>query len=341
MLSLVLGDRDARLQRVVDRIFGGKVSGDVEVLRFDASEAPLEDIVNAASMGSFFGDGQKVLVQNAPLPGRKTNPLWNWLKGTAGDLPESLLMVVTFHTDDLNVSERRRHEKHATTLADKVDAVELHVVPPVNTRSPRAARAWVLDLVRENGMSIDAATVDYLVERSSSDGSALEQEVLKVAALLGFSGAITRADVDRADPYPADESVFDLLGAIATKQAGRALEVLGTTMEQGGEPEMILAILGTQVRRMLAVSEMPRSEAANRELRSALRQADWQLRRLREEAARFIVEDLRTMLHKLVDLDLRQKTGGLRHGGLARALEALTVRFCYRTYEGAGSGGRR
>jgi hypothetical protein len=44
------------------------------------------------------------------------------------------------------------------------------------------------------------------------------------------------------------------------------------------------------------------------------------------------------MLEKLVDLDLRQKTGGLRHGGLARGLEALTVRFCYRIFEGSGAG---
>ena len=336
MLALVLGDRDARLQRVVNRLFDGNVSGDVGLARFDASEAALEEIVNAASMGSFFGEGQRVLVQNSPLPTRKENPLWKWLAESAADFPDSLHMVVTFYTDGLNHTDRTRNEKKARTL-EKMGA-EIHVVPPVNTRSPRAARSWVMDLVRENGMTIEAPAVDYLVERSAADGSALEQEVLKVAALLGFSGNITRADIDRADPYPAEEVVWDYLGAVVEGAPGKALQILGAALAQGAEPEFILAILGTNVRRLLDVTDMIQAGVPAKEMQSALRVADWQLRRLQDEAASFRPGELRTMLRKLVDLDTRQKTGGLRHGGLARGLEALTVRFCYRIFAGAGAG---
>lgn len=337
MLALVLGDRDARLQRVVNGLFGGDVGDDVTLTRFDATEARLEDIVNAASMDSFFGDGQRILVQNAPLPTRrKDNPLWKWLAGSIADLPDSLRMVITYHTEGLNRTERTRNEKKARTLEKK--GAEVHVIPALNTRSSRAAIAWVMDLVRENGMNIETSAVDHLVERATADGSALEQEVLKVAALLGFSGTITRSDIDRADPYPAEEVVWDYLDAVVERQPGRALQILGSTFAQGSEPEYVLALLGTTVRRLLDVSDMIQARVPAKEMQSALRVADWQLRRLQQEAASFRPGELATMLHKLVDLDLRQKTGGLRHGGLARGLEALTVRFCYRIFEGAGTG---
>ena len=112
MLALVLGDRDVRLQRVVNRLLGADAAGDVGVLRFDAQEASLEDIVNAASMGSFFGESQIVLVQNAPLPTRRDkNELWKWLADSVADFPDSLRMVVTFYTDGLNRTDRARNEK--------------------------------------------------------------------------------------------------------------------------------------------------------------------------------------------------------------------------------------
>ncbi len=336
MLALVLGDRDVRLQRVVNRLLGDDLDSDVGVIRFDAQEAALEDIVNAASMGSFFGDSQAVLVQNVPLPTRKENPLWKWLSDSVADFPDSLRMVVTFHTDGLNRADRSRNEKKARTLEKK--GAEVHVVPTLDTRSSRAALSWVFDIVRENGMTIEPAAADYLVHRSAADGSALEQEVLKVAALIGFSGNITRADIDRADPYPAEEVVWDYLGAVSNREPGRALQILGTTLSQGAEPEFVLAILGTNLRRLLDVTDMTRSGVPAPEMQSALRVADWQLKRLQNESGSFRPGELRTMLRKLVDLDLRHKTGGLRHGGLARGLEALTVRFCYRIFEGAGAG---
>lgn len=337
MIALVLGDRDVRLQRVVNRLLGFDLDGDVGVLRFDAHEAPLEDIVNAASMGSFFGESQLVLVQNAPLPTRREkNELWKWLAASAADLPDSLRLVITYYLDGLNRTNRTRNEKKARTLEKK--GAEVHVVPTLSTRSSRAALSWVFDIVRENNMTIDPNAADYLVHRSAADGSALEQEVLKVAALLGFSGNITRADIDNADPYPAEEVVWDYLGAVVAGEPGRALQILGTTLSQGAEPEFVLAILGTNVRRLLDVADMTRSGVPAKEMQSALRVADWQLRRLQDEAGSFRPGELRTMLEKLVDLDLRQKTGGLRHGGLARGLEALTVRFCYRIFEGSGAG---
>ena len=61
MLALILGDRDTRLQRVVSRLLGRDAMDDLHLTQFDATEDKVEDIINAASMDSFFGEGQRIL----------------------------------------------------------------------------------------------------------------------------------------------------------------------------------------------------------------------------------------------------------------------------------------
>lgn len=336
MLALILGDRDTRLQRVVSRLLGRDAMDDLHLTQFDATEDKAEDIINAASMDSFFGEGQRILVHNARLPTRNDNLLWEWITQFASSLPETLNMVVTFHTDGLNHRERTRNEKKARTVEQK--GIEVHIVPPLNSRSARTTRGWILDVVRENDMTIDPDAVDYLVEHLSSDASALEQEILKISALLGFSGTISRADIEEANPYPPEEVVWDYLKAVLQNRPGKALEILTAVLSQGAEPEFILAILGTNLRRLLDVDEMTRSNIPVEKMQSALHVANWQMKRLQDEAHYFRPGELKTMLAKLVELDMCQKTGALRHGGLTHALYAVTVRFCYRIFTGAGSG---
>ena len=330
-VHLIIGDRDQRMQQVVNGLLGDGDDG-MNLSRLDGQEADLEDIATAFMSLPFMGSAKRtVLVENLPPPTR-SGAFWRWLSEHAAQLPPTTAVVLTVGLD--GVAGRERTGRVAAARSLQSDHIKVVALPALSgdPRSGQNARRWVADLARQGGITLDPEAIELLLRQAEVDGNVLAREVEKLSALVGFEGRVSARHVRSVDPLPAHVVVWDYIDAVVAADPARAASLLAGLLEEGEAPEALIAMLAARVRQLITIRSLVAAGLDYRSVAKRARTSPGMVRRATPQAMGLTAPDLRAMLASIVDLDVRSKAGRLAHGGLATGLQALTVRFCYRSF---------
>ncbi len=331
-IHLIAGDRDQRMQRLVDSLTG-KSDGVLNLESFDGQEAAVEDISAAAMSLPFMGAGagRTVVVYNLAPP-TKSAPFWRWLAQAHRNLPASTQLILTVSLDGLSGRERTGRTAAARALAS--ETLSVHIVPSLaqDLGSGRNARRWIDDLARQNGITLDGQARELLLQRSELDGNVLAREVEKLAALVGYSARVTAEHVRAVDPLPAHVVVWDYIDAVVSCDPAKAVGLLAELLVEGEAAEAMIAMLAARVRQLITIRSLLAAGIDYPECARRSGSSPGMVRRAAPQAMAFSGDELANMLRAIVELDTQSKRGQIPHGGLPAGLEALTVRFCYRNF---------
>ena len=157
------------------------------------------------------------------------------------DLPPYCCVVFVY--DTLEYKPNRTMKKLCKALETHVEAVEF---PAADNDD---LLPWVIRHFKALGKEIDRETVNYLVFLCGGLMTGLVPEISKIAA-YAKGERITKRDVDAvADPVLSAE-VFKLSGAVVQGHYDEAASLLGDLLKMQTEPIMILAALGSELRRI-------------------------------------------------------------------------------------------
>ena len=157
------------------------------------------------------------------------------------DLPPYCCLVLVY--DLLEYKPNRTMKKLCKALESYVEAVEF----------PAASSAdlipWISRRFKALGKEIDRAAAEYLIFTCGALMTGLVPEIEKIAA-YAKGKTVTQADIDAvADPVLSAE-VFKLSDAVLQGRYDQAASILGDLLKMQTEPIMILAALGSQLRRI-------------------------------------------------------------------------------------------
>lgn len=157
------------------------------------------------------------------------------------DLPPYCCLVFVY--DTLEYKPNRTMKKLCKALDTYVEAVEF----PAAENSDLLP--WISRRFKALGKEIDRQTAEYLVFTCGGLMTGLVPEIQKIAA-YAKGPAVTREDVDAvADPVLSAE-VFRLSDAVLQGNYDQAASILGDLLKMQTEPILILAALGSQLRRI-------------------------------------------------------------------------------------------
>ena len=157
------------------------------------------------------------------------------------DLPPYCCLVFVY--DTLEYKPNRTMKKLCKALDTYVEAVE---VPAAENSD---LLPWISRRFKALGKEIDRQTAEYLVFTCGGLMTGLVPEIQKIAA-YAKGPAVTREDVDAvADPVLSAE-VFRLSDAVLQGNYDQAASILGDLLKMQTEPILILAALGSQLRRI-------------------------------------------------------------------------------------------
>ena len=157
------------------------------------------------------------------------------------DIPPYCCVVFVY--DTVPYKPNRAMKKLWKAVSEHVQTVEFRAAESGDLL------AWIARRFRALGKEIDRQTAEYLVFTCGGLMTGLVPEIAKIAA-YAKGGAVTRADIDAvADPVLSAE-VFRLSDAVLQGDYDRAAESLGDLLKMQTEPIMILAALGSQLRRI-------------------------------------------------------------------------------------------
>lgn len=157
------------------------------------------------------------------------------------DLPPYGCIIFVY--DTLEYKPNRTMKKLCKALESYVEAVEF----------PAASSAdlipWISRRFKALGKEIDRAAAEYLIFTCGALMTGLVPEIEKIAA-YAKGKTVTQADIDAvADPVLSAE-VFKLSDAVLQGRYDQAASILGDLLKMQTEPIMILAALGSQLRRI-------------------------------------------------------------------------------------------
>ena len=157
------------------------------------------------------------------------------------DIPPYCCVVFVY--DTVEYKPNRTMKKLHKAVGDHVEAVEFR--PADNSDLV----AWIARRFKALGKDIDRQTAEYLIFTCGGLMTGLVPEITKIGT-YAKGKTITQKDIDAvADPVLSAE-VFKLSDAVLQGNYDLAASILGDLLKMQTEPIMILAALGSQLRRI-------------------------------------------------------------------------------------------
>ena len=157
------------------------------------------------------------------------------------DIPPYCCLVFVY--DTVAYKPNKTMKKLCKAIGDHVQAVEFRA------QDSNDLIAWLARRFRALDKEIDRQTAEYLIFTCGGLMTGLVPEISKIAA-YAKGKAITQKDIDDvADPVLSAE-VFKLSDAVLQGNYDLAASILGDLLKMQTEPIMILAALGSQLRRI-------------------------------------------------------------------------------------------
>jgi len=167
---------------------------------------------------------------------------------------------------------------------------------------------WVLGRAEERGLSMTGPAAAALVAAVGEDFGVLDQAVLQLAS--AFAGrAIGPNEVGAQFHGLGEQRVWDLCDQALTGRLSEALVTLRALLEAREDPLMMLGGIAARVRDLVRVHALPDRVPSSEAARAAGLRFDWQVRRYREQAARFTAEELAALHGWVVEADRALKGG--------------------------------
>ena len=148
-----------------------------------------------------------------------------------------------FLYDTVEYKPNRTMKKLWKAVSDHVETVEFKAADSSDLV------AWITRRFKAMGKEIDRQTAEYLIFTCGGLMTGLVPEINKIGT-YAKGKAITQKDIDAvADPVLSAE-VFKLSDAVLQGNFDLAASILGELLKMQQEPIMILAALGSQLRRI-------------------------------------------------------------------------------------------
>ena len=150
---------------------------------------------------------------------------------------------VVFVYDTVAYKPNKTLKKLNKAVSDHMEAVEFRAAENSDLIS------WIARRFKALGKEIDRQTAEYLIFTCGGLMTGLVPEITKIGT-YAKGKTITQKDIDAvADPVLSAE-VFKLSDAVLQGDYDRAAQILGDLLKMQTEPIMILAALGSQLRRI-------------------------------------------------------------------------------------------
>jgi DNA polymerase III subunit delta len=182
------------------------------------------------------------------------------------------------------------------------DVVEVNV-------GRRDLPGWVVERGRTHGLTVAPDGARALVDAVGESPAALDSALEQLRAAFPAE-RITRQVVQSQFQGLGDQRVWDLCDRMFARDVPGSIRSLRSLLEGRDDPLVVLGGIASRLRDILRVKALPERMPQSEVARAAGLRFDWQVRRYRDQARRFSLDDLIRLHGRVVDADRDMKSGG-------------------------------
>ncbi|HSK67536.1 MAG TPA: DNA polymerase III subunit delta [Anaerolineales bacterium] len=297
--------------------FTDPTSADMNTARLEARSVSEDDLGNALNAMPFLAKRRLVLLSN---PSSKYNnpSLRKKFLEFIGKAPESTRLVMYEAVDP------RDAEKHwLVKWAEKNNKLiqsRAFMLPRLKDMT-----GWIVNETKNQGGQIVPRAAEILKDMVGVDTRQAGMEIAKLLAYVNWSRPVTVEDVEAVCIVTSQQSVFDFVDALANGNGKSAQHLLHRLLES--EDEFSLwGMVVRQFRLLIQAREVLDGNGNKDEVAKALGVHPFVAEKAAQQAARFSIETLEAIYHRLLTIDERVKTSQVT---LDLAMDTLVVELTH------------
>lgn len=298
---LLHGDDSLAQGEFVDRLIkkqGDPSNAAMSTQRFSTESAGYAEVAEACAALPFLADRRIVILEK---PSRWTEDAERWARFQA------LLEALPASTALLLVEPALLKEK-ASLLKWALAHPQAALVRAFSSPKGRDFEGWLVQRCEAKGGSIETAAAQLLAELVAEDVERADQELAKLLDYVDFSRPIRAEDVERLTPFHGQADVFDTVDALGRRDARTALARLQRLLEDQ-DPHYAFSMIIRQFRLLLRARE---ALDAGQNPAQTLGVHPFVAGKVTEQARNFTIGDLERIYHRLMEIDLAEKSGQLQ-----------------------------
>lgn len=276
-----------------------------------AKELSPTGIVEKANTMSFFANRLVVVEEVTYFQDGQTAELEPFLDYFANPNPKTCLLFIA--------ESVHRGRKLYKALVKTGEIMEFCA-----PKRPQEWLAWVQSELKAREKAMNTQVASQFIEWTGHHTGVLCQELDKLVVFVGERQKITMKDIKAVTPQSIETSIFNLLDAVASRSAAKALQALREVLHK--EPVLkVLGMLVRQVRLLLGCNSLRRHGGNVAEAPSVLGISPYEAQKIWQQSVRLSMEQLSKALSECLNTDLALKTGG---GDPRLLLEIMIIKFC-------------
>ena len=304
MLIFLYGDDTYRSRQKLEEM-RAKFLRDIDpsglnVTVFDGEKADLGEIQAAAQSMSFLSKRRMVIVKNLLSTAKKSDS--EAIIGLFAATPEDTILII--------------HESTGTKKLEKSKAFETiksgKYYPEFTPLTGTALSKWIQDEAERQGAKFAKGALARYLETCGGDLWKISSEIDKMTAWASVhGGVIDEAAVSELTDGKIEADIFGLLDAIGSRRGSRAAELFERLLAQGESEIPIISRLQSHVKNLLACAELAeRGQATKETVARELGIHPFVASKALSQSRYFSLDELKAFYLRLIEADIRLKTGG-------------------------------
>ncbi len=293
---LIFGEEDYLVKKYTELLKNNIVDEENSMMNIDVFEGnncDVNNIIAAGDTAPFFSEYRLIIVSNSGLfkEGRKADTAL--MAEAVKNIPDGCVYLFTNEKADKRNSLYKAVKKTGYCCE-------------INYQDSKALIEWIK---KESGNRLDNNTASYFVRNIGNSMKHLSVELDKLLAYAGDE-KITSEDIDIACSKSAEVNIFNMVGAIGSKNTEKALEIYNNMIFEGEEPIGILAMIARQFRLMLQCKYLQSKNNFNaRQIAAELKMRDFVVTGCLNQAKNFKLTVLMKGIEDCAKCDTDIKSG--------------------------------
>src|SRR5512139_391735 len=293
--------------------FTDPTSAGMNTARLDARSASEDDLNNAVNAMPFLAKRRLVLLENISSKYNNPSARKKFLE-FIGKTPETTRLVMY---ESVEPKEAEKHwlvkwgEKNSKLIQTRA-----FMLPRLKDMT-----GCIVNEMKTQGGKIEPRAAEMLKDMVGVDTRQAGMEIAKLLAYVNWARAVTAQDVEAVCIVTSQQSVFDFVDALANGNGKSAQHLLHRLLES--EDEFALwGMVIRQFRLLIQAREILDGRGNQNDVARALGVHPFVAEKAAQQSARFSIESLEYIYHKLLSIDEGVKTSQIT---LDLALDTLVV----------------
>ena len=283
---------------------------------FDSNEVNADTILNACYSIPFLSSKRLVIIKGLlsifesksssrirvsktnqkPKPKRISD--WDSIVDELPKFPQTTLLIFS----DSHISENNR-----LLTKIKSNATIKYFPPPTG----HTLIKWVKEKVSVRNSSIEEKAIHELVKYTGNDLRKVDSELEKLT-LYSPTNKITLKEIEKLVIPISNPNLFSAIDAILAGNKKHALTSLTNLMNQGTPAQLIISLLGKQIKTLILIKSLINSGLPNRELIKHISLSSYVLQKLTNIQKNISLNSLKNMHQILIQADFKTKTTNIQ-----------------------------